>query len=654
MGRNWGLFLCNCRQTLPIDRERLVLPIVPSVLSFARDPEIDVHEFAARGSREQLDHVVVSCCAEAGLFEEAFSASGTQSAKLHFLNLKDSCFLPHADSAKAHSKATRLLRAAMETAELEAQTTYNRLSAGNQILIATDGPQGAALAQRLRDAARPFFVVDPSVSTLDAFQSGQVHRGRIIEVKGRLSDFHVTVQNVEGLEAPRKDLRADQVVIISQDGRPSFKQRTGLHLLNNPSEAELNRVTDSIRDLIGDFLKPVHVLYDTAICAGGVADQEACGICITACPYDAIRRDPQNHLRMKIDHMACEGCGACVSACPTTSLRFAEPSPHELYTRIAALLAPLPLGADGERWVILFHCGEQGKRVLEEAGKRPLPYPATVLPVEVPCLRYVSEANMLAAFRMGAAGVGFLGCENCPHGERELFHQKSDFCCLALDAFGLGQERLQLITADTGTEAQAITALSRFAEGLDAAPIRWDGKPMPHRHNREVIADAIGVFIAQTGGEPGRKPLDASHPFAFAEVRASGCTMCRSCVNVCPTHAFSLDENSQSLQFKHVGCVACGLCEKVCPENVITLRHEMLFERAALEYQTVVQDDMVSCLKCGKPYINRKALETVEARLLSLESLLDTFSGNRRGLLRMCPDCRTVVAMLEVEKGWKP
>ena len=130
--------------------------------------------------------------------------------------------------------------------------------------------------------------------------------------------------------------------------------------------------------------------------------------------------------------------------------------------------------------------------------------------------------------------------------------------------------------------------------------------------------------------------------------------MCRSCVNVCPSNAFKIEENTQSLQFKHLACVACGLCEKVCPENVITLRREIFFERDALEYQTMVQDDMVSCANCGKPYINKKALEAVEARVLSLESLLDTFTGDRKNLLRMCPDCRAVTAMLEVEKGWKP
>jgi len=654
MGTNWGLFLCNCRRTLALDPERLVLPIVPSVLCFASDPEIDIQEFAARANRERLDRALISCCSDTGLFEKSFGAAGAQSPRIHFLNLKDTCFLPHADPEKTHGKASRLLRAAMECAELDSPPVYNRLAAGNRIVIATDGPQGAELAQSLSDVARPIIVVDPSVSTLDAVQSGQLHRGRIIEIKGRLSDFHVIIQSVEAPEMARRELHADQVVIISRDGRPSFKHRTGLHLLSNPSAADLDRLAERIRDLIGDFLKPVHVVYNTDTCAGGVADREACGICVTACPYDAISRDSENHLRMKIDHMACEGCGACVSACPTTSMRFTEPSPHELYTRIAALLAPLRLRPDGERLVVLFHCGEQGRHALEEAGRTPLPYPASVLPVEVPCLRYVSEANMLAAFRMGAAGVGLLGCENCPHGERELLYQKYDFCSLTLDAFGMGRERLRLITADSGKEPQAITALSRFAETLDATPIRWDGKPMPHRDNREVIADAIGVFIAQTGHQAGRKPLDTAQPFAFAEVRASGCTMCRACVNVCPTHAFSLDDNSQSLQFKHISCVACGLCETVCPENVITLRREIRFEQSALEYQTFVQDDMVSCGKCGKPYINRKALETVEARLLSLESLLDTFSGNRRNILRMCPDCRTVVAMMEVDKGWKP
>jgi ferredoxin len=653
MGTNWGIFFCNCRGTLPVDRARLILPIAPSVLSYGSDPEVDIREFAVRAGRERVDRVLISCCADAGLSEESFGASGP-SPKVHLLNLKNSCFLPHGDSEQSHAKANRLLRAVMETADDAVQPVYNRLTTGNRILIATDNSQGVDLAQRLRDdGAQPFLVIDPIVPTLDVFPHGETYSGRVAEVKGRLGDFHVGIESIETPQVRRRELRAGQVVILSHDKSSSLKQRTGLYLLNNPSEADLIRTAGLVRERIGEFLKPVHVFYDTDTCAGGVADQEACGTCITACPYDAISRDPENHLRMKIDHMACEGCGACVSACPTTSMRFAEPSAGELYTRMAALLAPLAADGDG-RWVILFHCGEQGRRVLEEAGRTPLEYPPTVLPLEVPCLRYVSEANMLAAFHLGAAGVGLLGCDTCQHGERELLRQKFGFSRITLDAFDPGQERLCWITAGDDTAPQAIEALTRFADSLAVAPIRWDGKRLPQGGNREVIADAIAAFIEQTNREPGPTALEAPQPFAFAEVAANGCTMCRSCVNVCPVHAFSVDENTLSLQFQHISCVACGLCEKVCPENVITLRREISFDRNALERRTVVQDHMVSCTNCGKPYINRRALETVEARLLSLDSLLDTFTGGRRNLLRMCPDCRAAVAMLEVEKGWKP
>jgi len=654
MATKWGLFLCNCRNTLPLDAQKLGLPTSPSVLHLAREPETEVREFTARIKREQPSRVLIGCCADQRLFDEELSHSGQQAPKAQFINLRESCFLPHPDPDKAHAKATRLLRAAMEAAEVKQAPTYNPLNVGGRILIAADGITGKQLADELRDAAQPILVVPPDGAALDGDGGLQILTGRILEIKGRLGDFRVTVEGIGEPEATHHEVRADQVVIISQNGPSPFKPCTGCHLLVNPGDTDLQGVAARVRELTGEFLKPLQVSYETDICAGGTANQEACGVCVTACPYDAISRDPENHLRIRVDHMTCEGCGACVSACPTSALHFTEPSPHELYTRMVALLTPLHGRSDGETLTILFHCGEEGRRALEEAGRRPLQYPATVLPVEVPCLRYVSEANMLAALRLGAAGVGLLGCEKCQHGERELLYQKLDFCRLTLEAFGLGPERLRLVTTDNGKEEDAVRAVANFAEGLKATPIHWDGRPIRHWDNREVIAEAIRTFIDQLGREPGRRTFDTPYPFAFAEVKDSGCTMCRSCVNACPTHAFKLDEKSQSLQFRHIACVACGLCETVCPEKVITLRREIFFERDALEYRTVVEDDMVSCANCGKPYINRRALEAVEARVLSLGSLLDTFSGNRRNLLRMCPDCRAVVAMLEVEKGWKP
>jgi len=47
-------------------------------------------------------------------------------------------------------------------------------------------------------------------------------------------------------------------------------------------------------------------------------------------------------------------------------------------------------------------------------------------------------------------------------------------------------------------------------------------------------------------------------------------------------------------------------------------------------------------------------LESVESKLFKDESLEQTFAGDRKNILRMCPDCRTVMAMQEVDKGWRP
>ena len=166
------------------------------------------------------------------------------------------------------------------------------------------------------------------------------------------------------------------------------------------------------------------------------------------------------------------------------------------------------------------------------------------------------------------------------------------------------------------------------------------------------MAAKWGVFLCNCHQTLAIDPHQLNLP--PAQVQPEGCTLCRSCVNVCPVHAFKLEEQTTALQHKHLACVACGLCETACPEHVITLRSEIYFDQAALDYRTVVQDAMVSCARCDKPYINRKALETIEARVLSLDSLLDTCSGQRRVLLRICPDCRAVAAMLEVDKGWEP
>ena len=653
--KQWGVFLCDCRSTLTIEAERIGEPA--GLVTVASRPEKDVRAFAKQAGEQDVEQVLIGCCADPALFQKALGGR-----RLHFLDLKGLCFAPHADPEQAHAKALKLIAAAMAAGEAAAEAPQNLLQAGGRVMIFTDSPAGLELAKKLRKLEQLTVFVTPDATGFEKVPAGKVNLGSLAACEGRLGNFRVTVKRPQPVDGPRQSpLReqADQVVLLMEGALPDFKGRTGLHLVQGTGKDLLEETANHVRDLVGLFHKPEHLTYERDVCAGGAAGMQACGRCITYCPYDAIARDGADGLRVKVDHLTCEGCGACASACPTSALRFTEPSPREIYARLAALLAlPGRKKKHPAPPLIVFHCGEMGRQALEEAGSRAQDYSSAVLPVEVPCLRYVSEANMLQAVQMGAAGVALLGCEDCPNGERELLIAQHAFAGQVLDAFGLGAGRLRIITAEPGREKQAIEALDRFARELKPFPATGNGKgkgKMPRRTgNREVLAQAIAGFIEQTDKEVGGIKVPQGQPFGFVEVDDAGCTLCRSCANVCPTHAFKFEEDNQTLHFKQINCVGCGLCVQACPENVMTLRPELYLERQALDYMVVVEDEMITCARCEAPYINRRALEMIEAKVLGMESLLDTFAGKRKGLLRMCPDCRAVGAMWEVHQGWEP
>ena len=658
LAKRWGVFLCDCRSTLNMDLQKIGNPA--SLVVVATNPEKDIEDFASKADQLELEHVVVGCCAKPSIFEEAL-----QGKTLHFLDLKGKCFAPHSNIEQAHTKASKMIEAEIRVSNIKAKNPVpvNPLQVGNRVVIFTEFSEGLKLASMLDelmdgDSAAVTLCISSDIEGLEDGSPLLEQRTSLIAVEGRLGNLKITLepdQILNGGSQKRFDLKADQLIVLTKTHPPGIKRRTGVHLLSSTESEILEETVRQVRDLVGHFHKPVHLTYDQDICAGGDKGMETCGRCISYCPYDAISRQTENRLRIQVDHLTCEGCGACVSACPTSALQFTEPSPQEIYARMAALLeSSKEKQGNVEPPVIVFHCEEMGRKVLETAGLVPLPYSPGVLPVEVPCLRYVSESNMLAAMSLGAAGVGLLGCEDCPNGERELLYQKYDFTQLILQNFDLDQDRVRIITAEAGQEADAVEAINQFVSQLSESPMVPNWTTPSQTLNRPILSDVLGGFIDQTGNEPGRISLSSELPFAFANINESGCTLCRSCANVCPTNAFRFEEESNSLHFKHINCVGCGLCEEVCPENVITIKRELVLEKQSLDYTLVAEDEMINCSKCEKPYINRRALEAVESKLFEIESLKNTFSGNRKNILRMCPDCRTVAAMMEVDRGWEP
>ncbi|MFQ5839670.1 MAG: 4Fe-4S dicluster domain-containing protein [Candidatus Methylomirabilales bacterium] len=703
----WGIFLCDCNRSLAIDpraiQKALGLPKKPVLYSRLRLD--DVHALKYEAQKAKYQRLLVGCCGTRDFFVKELTSIGFREEQVRHLDLKEHCYWVEEDPAAANGKAARLLRAALE-AEPDPQDRIELpVNTADNILIVADTPTAFPLAERLRDHTRVTLVLDETSEAFDSFLPSpfpcDMNRGRVTDVQGELGAFQVIVERsqpidlercvsclrcipichtqaitaglrlveskcdqcgdcltecgeVQAIRIPRRDkvvLQADQIVFLTRKDRlPHRPRRPGLHWVDGAQSGDVGDIAFRALALVGQFMKPEFLRYNIGTCAAGARELKGCGICITACPYDAIERDGQ---QIQVNAVSCEGCGACTSACPTSALKFMDPAPELIYAQMRSLLRPLGGNGHGPMAsppVLLFHCPQKGRHALKNARSVGMGYPGSVLPVEVPCLRHVSEAFMLAAFRMGAGGVALLGCEHCPHGEREPLLQKLDFTKLALDSFGLGGERLRLFTADFGSEAEALRGLAAFAGSLTPTPIQWDGTGMAGTDNRAVIAEVLQAFLDQTGREPGLVQQHSAFPFALAEVNAEGCTLCRSCVNVCPTHAFRLDEETHRLDFKYINCVACGLCEKACPESVITLNRDVYFDRSAMSFQTVVQDEMVGCIQCGKEYVNKKALTAIQSKV----GMMEAFMEGRADLLLMCPDCRAVKAMFEMQKGWEP
>ncbi|MGH7277516.1 MAG: 4Fe-4S dicluster domain-containing protein, partial [Candidatus Rokuibacteriota bacterium] len=596
----WSVALCRCNNSLdwdgPLIQRALGLAEPPAL--YDRLPRDEIHRFIDRVGAGGFERLVVACCGPAGYFREIAGAAGIDPDRVVVLNAKEACFWPHPDRAGANAKAARLLRAAMRTRATDAGPELP-VKVGASVLVATDSRAGLDLARRLGDVARPIVALDPRSTAFDgelpSRSAWTTNWGTIVDVKGVLGDFRITLERTQPLDLekcvacrrcipvchtsaiteglrlrmelcdrcgdclqacdavgaltiPRQErqtLRADQVVLVSDDAVSVLPSRTGCHVLRRPSPGDVDALAWTVRGLMGEFRKPQYVVYDAETCAGGAAGRQACGRCITACPYTAIARDPRNALRIQVDHAACEGCGACVSVCPTSSLAFTDPAPTALRERLAALLAPLPAGA-GAPPVVAFHCPEAGAAALEEAGRRQRRYAASVVPVPMACLRQVADADIATAFGWGAAAVALVGCETCPHGERQGVTDTLDLARRMLGGFGIETGRLQLVT---GAAPAAIAALDAFARSWVTSPVTWDGVEADAGvGHREATAAAIGRLIDATGREPGRVPVAAGAPFAVPEVRASGCTLCRTCVNVCPTHAFRYDESAQALE----------------------------------------------------------------------------------------------------------
>ncbi len=500
---------------------------------------------------------------------------------------------------------------------------------------ADDGTAAAhALIQRLTGSQLRWAVLSrgelppnavPGVPTLSA-------RGRPIRLAGHLGAFQITVVSESG------ELNVAEAVERGNDGFDLIADLSAQPLVDlampplgyfaeNPTvSANLDRVADGLRDMVGEFTKPRYFNYDPSICAHGNSGLQGCRQCLDACPAGAIVSLVE---RIEVDPYACQGGGACATSCPTGAITYAYPRPRDMLNRLRVLIATYRDNA-AKGPSLLFHDVGPGREALDALGGTAMD---AWVPIEVEEVASVGMDLWLACLAYGASRVDLLTTTALPSSSLTTLSHQVDIAEAVLTGLGYPAGLIAM------KSPQQLVASERSAAILDIPCAGFMGS----NQKRDTLFSALDHLVANSGGTPSVLALPGGAPFGEVRVDRSACTLCMACVSVCPASALSDGRDQPLLGFLERNCVQCGLCESACPESAIQASPRLLTDRAERNAVRILNEEApFNCVACGKPFATRSVVERMTQKLAGHHMFQDERAIRR---LQMCGDCRVIDMM---------
>lgn len=541
-------------------------------------------------------------------------------------------------------KTAALLAAARESLP---EVPLIRLDSHGVVLVYGRDEAAAQAAALLEDQLDVTVLIRP-VAALPSLPDSEfpVAKGVIRAAKGHLGAFELTVDDFAlkvpseaGTPAfgPSRDgavSRCDIVLDISGSASlfaaPSL--RDGYLRADPDSPHAVAAAVSQARELVGSFDKPQYISFDEHLCAHSRSRIVGCRRCLDLCPAGAIVPAGEH---VAVDPYVCAGCGQCAAACPTGAAAYALPPSDALMRKLRSLLLAYR-DAGGEQPVVLVHDQAHGQPLLDALAESAGGVPENVLPVCVNEVTQVGLESFAALFAYGASAARVLRSAKPRHDTSGL-SRTLELTEAILGALGLDGERLSQIETD---DPEALRAALHAMTPL--APISPPATFLPSGDKRSVLRFALRELQRVAPSRPDIIPLPAGAPFGNVEIDTGGCTLCLSCVSVCPTRALSDDPERPVLRFAEDACVQCGLCKATCPEKVITLEPRLSFARPGA--RVVKEEIPFCCIRCGKPFGVRSTIERVVAALEGRHWMFKD-APERLDLVRMCDNCRVGFVM---------
>ncbi|HEX5957882.1 MAG TPA: 4Fe-4S dicluster domain-containing protein [Hyphomicrobiaceae bacterium] len=586
--------------------------------------------------------VTVACTQEAALFDELAEEAG-HSAPITYVNIRETAGWSR-DGADAGPKMAALLAAA---AEPMPSVPVVSLESEGVILIYGRDERAVEAGNLLKEHLDVTVLIKPPADIPPPRNTAfPIARGVIRAAKGHLGAFELTVDDF-AQPAPssrqtlvfgdaRNGAQSKCDVILDLTGGtpllPASELRDGYLRADPDHPAAMLEAVLRARDLVGSFEKPRYVAFDASLCAHSRSRIVGCRRCLDLCPAGAIA-PAGNHVAIQPE--ICAGCGQCAAACPTGAAAYALPPGDALMRKLRTLM--LTYGdAGGEGAVVLVHDQDHGGALIDALARYGDGLPSHVLPVAVNEVTQVGLDAVAAMFAYGACAVRFLLRARPRHdvtGLRRTLALAEPILC------GLGFDGDRIGTIETDDPDALDTALRAIAA---MPPSPRPATFMPAGGKRDVLRVALRELHRAAPAPTDVVALPDEAPFGAVEIDAAGCTLCLACVSACPTGALTDNPEQPMLRFAEDACVQCGLCRATCPEKVITLKPQLDFRAATAAPRVLKEEKPFCCIRCGKPFGVRSAIERVIAKLEGTHWMYKD-GASRIDMLRMCDDCRVVV-----------
>ena len=390
---------------------------------------------------------------------------------------------------------------------------------------------------------------------------------------------------------------------------------------------KLAQALEEIPTLMGTFDKPKFFRLDTDLCAHSSRGVKGCERCVDACPAGALSSegtDKTGH-KIEINPYLCQGVGTCATACPTEAIHYALPNPQDTQKFIERTLANYASQGGVNPIILICSSRHESYNVMALSA-----LPDHVIPIVVEELPSVGIDSWFAALANGATQVLFAASQHMPATILRILNSEVSLAQTLLEQLGIAKETIDIIYLESLREGAPTLCTDAF--GLALGELEGD--------KRQRLFSSLDALAQTQIPVENVVELPLGAPYGNISCESNDCTLCMSCVAVCPTRALHTDGVSPSLKFIEQDCVQCGLCVKACPEQVLTMTPRMNWDQTSRQQAQVIhQEKAAECIRCHKPFAPQSMIDMLQTKLRGHSHFSNDAALNR---IAMCEDCRVV------------